>query len=177
MTTMMKLFAYYYPRLKFNATESAKRAGYSQKTAYSQGQRLLKNVEIQNLVSIEIRAMLSDVDKLTLKWLEQVKQIAFSDIREVFDDTNNLKNIKDIKGDTALAIELVEVVQTYNKQTEENIYTKKVKMSSKVKGLELLGKYLAILQDNPPEPIDKKEKIDKKDQKERLAYLLKKREQ
>lgn len=30
-----------------NATEAAKIAGYSPKTAYSQGQRLLKNVEIQ----------------------------------------------------------------------------------------------------------------------------------
>lgn len=31
-----------------NATEAAKRAGYSSKTAYSQGQRLLKNVEVSN---------------------------------------------------------------------------------------------------------------------------------
>lgn len=30
-----------------NATQAAIRAGYKQKTAYSQGQRLLKNVEIQ----------------------------------------------------------------------------------------------------------------------------------
>lgn len=29
-----------------NATQAAKKAGYSKKTAYSQGQRLLKNVEI-----------------------------------------------------------------------------------------------------------------------------------
>lgn len=32
----------------FNATEAAVKAGYSKKTAYSIGQRLLKNVEIQN---------------------------------------------------------------------------------------------------------------------------------
>ena len=31
----------------FNATKAAQRAGYSEKTAYSQGQRLLKNVEIK----------------------------------------------------------------------------------------------------------------------------------
>lgn len=30
-----------------NATQAAIRAGYSEKTAYSQGQRLLKNVEVQ----------------------------------------------------------------------------------------------------------------------------------
>lgn len=34
----------------FNATEAAKKAGYSEKTAYSQGQRLLKAVEIKKLI-------------------------------------------------------------------------------------------------------------------------------
>jgi len=33
--------------IDFNATQAVIRAGYSKKTAYSQGQRLLKNVEIQ----------------------------------------------------------------------------------------------------------------------------------
>jgi phage terminase small subunit len=31
----------------WNATQAAQRAGYSAKTAYSQGQRLLKNVEVR----------------------------------------------------------------------------------------------------------------------------------
>ena len=35
-----------------NATESAIKAGYSPKTAYSQGQRLLKNVEIKKYFNI-----------------------------------------------------------------------------------------------------------------------------
>lgn len=34
----------------FNATEAAKLAGYSKKTAYSSGQRLLKTVEIKKLL-------------------------------------------------------------------------------------------------------------------------------
>lgn len=34
-----------------NATEAAKRAGYSEKTAYSQGQRMLKNVETRNYIN------------------------------------------------------------------------------------------------------------------------------
>lgn len=33
--------------IDFNATQSAIRAGYSKQTAYSQGQRLLKKVEVQ----------------------------------------------------------------------------------------------------------------------------------
>lgn len=36
--------------IDFNATQAAIRAGYSEKTAYSQGQRLLKHVEIQEII-------------------------------------------------------------------------------------------------------------------------------
>lgn len=42
-------FADEYP-VDCNATQAAIRAGYSKKTAYSQGQRLLKNVEVQERV-------------------------------------------------------------------------------------------------------------------------------
>lgn len=34
-----------------NATQAAKRAGYSERTAYSQGQRLLKHAEVSALIS------------------------------------------------------------------------------------------------------------------------------
>lgn len=45
MREQHKAFADYYIETD-NATEAAKRAGYSEKTAYSIGSRLLKNVEI-----------------------------------------------------------------------------------------------------------------------------------
>lgn len=35
----------------FNATQAAIRAGYSEKTAYSHGQRLLKNVEVSDYIN------------------------------------------------------------------------------------------------------------------------------
>ena len=44
-----KAFCEYYAS-SFNATESAIKAGYSKKTAYSIGQRLLKNVEIKSYI-------------------------------------------------------------------------------------------------------------------------------
>ena len=39
--------------IDLNATQAAIRAGYSEKTAYSQGQRLLKDVEINGLIQKE----------------------------------------------------------------------------------------------------------------------------
>ena len=50
MTNRQALFVREYQAC-LNATEAAKRAGFSSKTAYSQGQRLLKNAEIQNAIT------------------------------------------------------------------------------------------------------------------------------
>ena len=50
--------------LDLNATQAAIRAGYSPKTAYSMGQRLLKNVEIQSAVqcAMDERSKRTEVD-------------------------------------------------------------------------------------------------------------------
>ena len=50
MTEKQKRFCEEY-LIDLNATQAALRAGYSEKTAYSIGQRLLKNVEVQNYIS------------------------------------------------------------------------------------------------------------------------------
>ena len=60
-----------------NATQAAIKAGYSQKTAYSQGQRLLKNVEIQTEISNR-QAVISqkaniDAEFIVNEYLEIIK--------------------------------------------------------------------------------------------------------
>ena len=50
MTHRQELFIQEYLN-SLNATQSAIRAGYSPKTAYSQGQRLLKNVEVLQAIN------------------------------------------------------------------------------------------------------------------------------
>ena len=47
---MHAIFAQEFP-VDLNATKAAIRAGYSERTAYSQGQRLLKNVEVQRAIT------------------------------------------------------------------------------------------------------------------------------
>ena len=50
--------------IDLNATQAAIRAGYSQDTAYSQGQRLLKNVEVSQVVkkSLQERSKRTQID-------------------------------------------------------------------------------------------------------------------
>lgn len=61
-----------------NATESAKIAGYSDKTAYSHGQRLLKNVEVQNrlqeLAKIAEDAKIADIKEMQQRLTSIIRQ-------------------------------------------------------------------------------------------------------
>lgn len=59
MTEKQKKFADEY-LIDCNATQAAIRAGYSKKTAYSAGQRLLKKVEVKNYIDTLLENVKSD---------------------------------------------------------------------------------------------------------------------
>lgn len=61
-----------------NATEAAKRAGYSEKTARSQGQRLLTNVDIQQALTVRVEEAIITADEI----LTGVKAIALNAARD-----------------------------------------------------------------------------------------------
>ena len=70
MTDKQKKFVLEY-MIDMNATQAAIRSGYSLRTAYSHGQRLLKNVEIQKVsnynkinkeIDLEIDSDFDDLD-------------------------------------------------------------------------------------------------------------------
>ncbi len=58
MTNKQKRFADEY-LIDSNATQAAIRAGYSEQTAYSQGQRLLKNVDVRSYIDERIAEIAS----------------------------------------------------------------------------------------------------------------------
>lgn len=59
MTEKQKRFADEY-LIDLNATQAAIRAGYSKKTAYSQGERLLKNVEVEKYIQERMKQLASE---------------------------------------------------------------------------------------------------------------------
>lgn len=60
MTNKQELFILEYQK-DFNATRAATAVGYSPKTAYSQGQRLLKDPEIRNALEADLTARKSEL--------------------------------------------------------------------------------------------------------------------
>lgn len=64
--------------IHFNATRAAKNAGYSEKTAYSQGQRLLKHVEISAHIEARLKESRMNSDEV----MKMMKDIASSNMNE-----------------------------------------------------------------------------------------------
>ena len=71
MNDKQKEFCEYYAEC-LNATEAAKKAGYSSKTAYSQGNRMLKNAEIVKYIKeLQERAAsirIADITEVKETW-------------------------------------------------------------------------------------------------------------
>jgi phage terminase small subunit len=65
-----KLFVDYYLANGLNATQAAKRAGYSAETAYSMGPRLLKNVEIRAQVDARLKEATMSADEVLYRMTE-----------------------------------------------------------------------------------------------------------
>lgn len=100
MTPKQQLFVDEY-LIDLNATQAAIRAGYSEDTAYSQGQRLLKNVEVAKAVG-NAMAERSVRTKITAdQVLTELAKIGFSDIRKAVKwySQTNVASVDDVEGE------------------------------------------------------------------------------
>ena len=73
-----------------NATEAAKRAGYSEKTAYSQGHDLLKNPEIKEATQAALNKTHDKLDISIERIQKELAGMAFQDMSE--DKLNGMKH-------------------------------------------------------------------------------------
>lgn len=127
-----------------NATAAAKRAGYNEKTAYSMGQRLLKNVEVQKRVQ-EANIARQERTEITQDMvLRETAKLAFFDVRKMFGKDGKPLDISELDDDTAAALVGLDVQDVYEGNGDQKQfagYIKKYKMADKLKALELLGKH------------------------------------
>lgn len=114
-----------YP-IDLNATQAAIRAGYSEKTAYSQGQRLLKDVE----VSAAIQNALSERSERTQIDADYV----LNTIKDTIERCRQAEVVVDRSGENVM-------VET---PTGELAPAYKFDSSGVLKGCELLGKHLKL---------------------------------
>lgn len=131
-----------------NATEAAKRCGYSAKTAKSQGSRLLTNADIAQAVADGKDRQLAAADLSAARVLEELRRLAFLDIADLFDERDNLKSIHEIPPAARAAIAGIEVVRANLNPSDgkrDDDYIHKVKLIQKTSALEMLAKHFALL--------------------------------
>ena len=109
-----------------NATQAAIRTGYSEKTAYSQGQRLLKNVEVKTYIeqrmSEKEKNLIADQDEV-LKYLTSV-----------------------LRGESESEEIVIENIGDYT--SEARTMKKAPSEKDRLKAAELLGKRYSLFKDN-----------------------------
>lgn len=89
--------------IDLNATQAAIRAGYSAKTAASQGERLLRNVEIQELLTERMKAREKRTEITQDRVLNELAKIGFADIRRALDWGPDVIVVNEETGETAVS--------------------------------------------------------------------------
>lgn len=129
----------------FNATQAALTAGYSSKTAYSHGARLLKDVEIAEAISQRLTESAMSADEVLRRLAEHARGDMGPYLNE--DGTANLEKMKEV-GQTHLLKKFTQkrVVRTYDDKTEEEVTTS-VELYDAQAALGLLGKHHGLFVD------------------------------
>ena len=76
-----------------NATRAIIKAGYSEKSADTQGSRMLRNVKVRAYLDEMTAHRAEKLDITADKVLQEIANVAFFDIRNIFE--NNLKRVLD----------------------------------------------------------------------------------
>lgn len=157
MSTKRQMFAEEYLR-DYNATQAAIRAGYAEGSASEEGYRLLRNAQVKKQIEKKKRILLDEIHNDQLRTLREIQNIAFIDIRALYNYRGELKRPDEWDAATAAAVASVETVRRQSGECDEDgepIYETvlKVKLWDKVKALELLGKHQDIFNEITPDSL------------------------
>ena len=126
--------------IDLNATQSAIRAGYSEKTANEQGSRLLANVSISEAIA-EAQNKRTEQTQIDAAYvLKRLVEIDQMDVLDIMDDQMKILPLRDWPKIWRQYISNIENLEL----TDADGVFKKIKWPDKVKNLELLGKHVSV---------------------------------
>lgn len=130
--------------IDLNATQAAKRAGYSDNTAYSQGQRLLKHVEIQNECQKALQKRSERTEITQDRVLKELSKLGFSDMSNY---ATWGKDGVDLRASDELTPEQTAAISEVSETISKDGGSIKFKLHDKKGALELIGKHLGMFND------------------------------
>jgi phage terminase small subunit len=135
--------------IDLNATQAAIRAGYSKRTARSQGQRLLTNVDIGKAIEVALAARSERTEVTQDMVVRELAKIGFGDIRKLFTPGGNLLPVSDLDDDTAACLSSIEITtrKVRGGEDDEVEEVSKVRLWDKRAALVDLGRHLGMFTD------------------------------
>lgn len=135
-----------------NATKAAISAGYSEPTAYSAGQRLLKHVEVAKLLAEKTKKRMDALEITADRVVRELALLGFSNMLDyvvIESDGQPSIDLSNLTRDQAAAIQEISVDLTggAGDGKRELVPRTKFKLANKKDSLELLGKHLKLFTD------------------------------
>lgn len=134
--------------IDLNATQAAIRAGYSEKTASQQGERLLRNVQVSAAIQEAMNKRSNKLEITAERVLQEIAKLAFYDPRNFFDDDGRIKPISELDDNTAMALGGIETLHKIIGDDKDGMaVVTKIKLVDKGQNLERLGRHLKLFTD------------------------------
>ena len=133
--------------IDLNATQAAIRAGYSKKTAKVTGAENLTKPDIQAFLSERMKARERRTEITQDRVLAEYAKLAFLDPRRFYDEHGALKPVHLLDADVAAALVGVDVVDSFDKESEAVTTTKKIKFVDKKGALDSVARHLGMFVD------------------------------
>jgi phage terminase small subunit len=134
--------------IDLNATQAAIRAGYGKKGASTQGERLLRNVEIKAAVAAGQARQFGALEITAERVKLELARVAFVDVRRLFDDDGNLRPLSTLSADDVAAVKSLEVVMAnLDAGDGKRDRVHRVSLHDKTRALEMLAKHFGLLKE------------------------------
>lgn len=134
--------------IDLNATQAAIRAGYAESGARTEGARLLANADIADAIAA-LKAERSESTRIDAAWLlARLAEEVDADLADLMEEDGRLKKVHDWpliwrKGLVA-GLEVEELFEGRGESREQIGRLHKVKLSDRVKRIELIGKHIDV---------------------------------
>lgn len=132
--------------IDLNATQAAIRAGYSKRTANEQGARLLAKASVKAAVAEASKKTATKLELKAERVLQAISEIAFGDIRKMFDENGALKRPAEWDDETAASVAGLEVV-TVSRGEGEVEHVAKIKRADRLRALDMLARHHSLYND------------------------------
>lgn len=129
-----------------NASEAARQAGYSKTNAANTSSQLLKRAHMQDALEELQDQFIEELLMTKRRVFQLLSNLASFDPLDVFTETGNLKEMRDIPKDARMAIACIEIED--RSSLEDFVTVKKIKLIERTKSLDMLMRKLGAYEED-----------------------------